>query len=65
MGGYDELTMITWDENKRRLNLKHHGIDFTEAESIFDHAMDSEEDRSADHTELRIRSLGLLHGRVI
>lgn len=28
--------MITWDENKRQANLAKHGIDFAEAETIFD-----------------------------
>ncbi|WP_176645098.1 BrnT family toxin [Duganella sp. SG902] len=57
--------MLTWDENKRVQNLKRHGIDFANLDSVFDHAMNSEEDRSAHHTEFRIRSLGLLHGRVV
>jgi uncharacterized DUF497 family protein len=57
--------MLTWDENKRRLNLKRHGIDFAELESVFDYPVSSEEDRTANHGELRIRTLGLLRGRVI
>jgi len=57
--------MITWDEKKRLLNLKRHGIDFADVECIFDRGMHSEEDRSANYAELRINSLGLLHGRVV
>ncbi|MYN16496.1 BrnT family toxin [Rugamonas sp. FT107W] len=57
--------MLTRDENKRRKNLSRHGIDFADVESIFDFPMYSEEDRSVNHDELRLRSLGLLHGRVI
>ncbi|WP_090183428.1 MULTISPECIES: BrnT family toxin [unclassified Duganella] len=57
--------MLTWDENKRRQNLKRHRIDFADLESVSDYPMDSEEDRTDNHTELRIRSLGLLRGRVV
>ncbi len=27
--------MITWDERKRRVNLKKHGFDFIDAEEVF------------------------------
>lgn len=57
--------MLIWDENKRRLNLKRHGIDFAEVESVFDSPVYTEEDRIASHNELRLRTLGLLHGEVV
>ena len=34
-----DLPMITWDESKRRLNLKKHKIDISEVESAFDSPM--------------------------
>ena len=57
--------MMTWDENKRRLNLKRHGIDFIEVESVFDSPVYTEEDRTTRHSELRLRTLGLLRGKVV
>ena len=57
--------MLTWDENKRRKNLKDHGIDFADLESIFDLPMHSEEDRAENHYEFRLRSLGILRGDVV
>lgn len=57
--------MLTWDENKRRQNLKRHGIDFADLESVFDYPVFSEEDRSTNHSELRLRTLGLLCGEVV
>lgn len=57
--------MDTWDEKKRRQNLKEHGIDFAALESFLDQPVWSEEDRSAHHDELRIRTLGLLNENVV
>ncbi|NGZ86602.1 BrnT family toxin [Duganella aceris] len=57
--------MLTWDENKRRKNLQDHGIDFADLEAIFDLPLHSEEDRTENHYELRLRSLGLLRGEIV
>ena len=29
--------MLTWDESKRKLNIKNHGLDFVECDAIWDH----------------------------
>lgn len=57
--------MLTWDENKRKVNLKRHGIDFAELESVFDLPMYTNEDKSAAHSEKRLRSFCLFKGRVV
>jgi uncharacterized DUF497 family protein len=57
--------MLTWDENKRRLNLNRHGIDFADVELVFDSPVYTEEDRTANHNEVRFRTMGLLHGQVV
>jgi hypothetical protein len=31
----DVLPLLTWDEAKRRANLRKHGFDFVDAEEIF------------------------------
>ncbi len=57
--------MISWDEPKRRQNLRKHKIDFAELEPLFDHPMISVEDDSRRYGELRLQSLGIWQGRVV
>ena len=57
--------MITWDEPKRTLNLKKHGIDLAELESAFDSPMVTVEDDREEYGELRLQSLAMWRGRVI
>lgn len=57
--------MITWDESKRRLNLKKHGIDFLEADEIFDSPTVTAEDTRSDYGEQRLVTLGVLNGVVV
>ncbi len=54
--------MFTWDERKRKVNLAKHGIDFRDAESIFDGPLVTVEDTRENYGEPRFVSLGLLHG---
>lgn len=55
--------MTTWDEWKRRENLRKHGIDLAEAEHFeFDTAL-VEEDRDV-RREIRFRATGFLRGRL-
>ncbi len=57
--------MITWDERKRNLNLKKHGIDFVEAEAIFDGPTVTVEDERLPYGEQRLVTLGILNGGVV
>ena len=57
--------MITWDEPKRKINLKKHGIDLAELESAFDFPMITVEDDRESYGELRLQSLAMWRGRVI
>lgn len=58
--------MVTeWDEAKRQSNLLKHGLDFRDAELIFDHDMWEIEDTREDYGEERIIAFGLLKGRVV
>ena len=41
--------MFTWDERKRKLNLAKHGIDFRDAETIFDGPLVTVEDSREDY----------------
>ena len=57
--------MITWDEPKRRENIRKHRIDLADVEPAFDAWMITVEDDRESYGELRLQSLGMWHGRVI
>lgn len=57
--------MITWDEPKRRENLRKHRIDLAELEPVFDSPMITVEDDRERYGELRLQSLGMWRGRVV
>ena len=57
--------MITWDEPKRKANLKKHGIDLADLESAFDFPMVTVQDDREVYGELRLQSLAMWLGRVI
>lgn len=57
--------MVTWNEEKRVINLEKHGIDFADCESIFDGQMFTQEDTRVDYGECRLQSLGLLGNKVV
>ncbi|MGK7943410.1 MAG: BrnT family toxin [Microcystaceae cyanobacterium] len=54
-----------WDENKRLINIRKHGIDFLDVESIFENNTVIIEDGRLDYGEQRWLALGLLQGRVV
>jgi uncharacterized DUF497 family protein len=57
--------MVTYDEAKRQLNLKQHGLDFVGCEVIFSGPVVSWEDDRARYGEQRINTLGFLDGVVV
>lgn len=57
--------MITWDEPKRRENIRRHKIDLADLESVFGSPMLTVEDSRAPYGELRLQSLGIWCGRVV
>lgn len=54
-----------WDENKRKLNLAKHGIDFKDAHQIFDGITFTFEDDRYDYREERYITIGMLRGTVV
>lgn len=54
-----------WDENKRLVNLRKHGIDFTDAVNVFDDDTVIIEDAQQNYGEQRWIAIGLLTGRVV
>jgi uncharacterized DUF497 family protein len=57
---YKCLIKFTWDETKRKLNLKVHRIDFADAEKVFNGPMRIFEDVRFDYGEHRWIGVGLL-----
>lgn len=57
--------MFVWDEAKRRLNLRKHGIDFADADRIFRGVTFTAEDAREDYGEQRFLTLGLLEDQVV
>ena len=53
-----------WDEAKRRINLRKHGIDFVDVHEVFHGTTVTIEDTRFDYGETRYVTLGLLKGRV-
>ena len=57
--------MVTWDEPKRRTNIKDHGLDFAGCESVFDGPIITQEDDRLAYGEQRINLIGVLVGQVV
>lgn len=56
---------FTWFEPKRLVTLQSRGLDFADAEQVFDGPTFSFEDDRADYGEERWVTLGLLRGQVV
>lgn len=54
-----------WDENKRQTNVTKHGIDFIDAQKIFDYDTVTIEDNRFNYGEQRFIAIGLLNGKII
>jgi uncharacterized DUF497 family protein len=54
-----------WDEVKRRANYAKHGLDFRDAEKVFQGITLTAEDNRQDNGEKRFISLGLLDDMVV
>jgi uncharacterized DUF497 family protein len=57
--------MFVWNERKRRANLRKHGIDFADANSIFQGFTLTVEDDRERYGERRFLTLGLLGDHVV
>lgn len=57
--------MVTWDEPKRRINPRKHGLDFIDAEEVFDGVTYTYEDDRLPYGEQRLVTLGLLREVVV
>jgi len=56
---------FTWNETKRKANLRKHGLDFADAEKVFDSPLVLVEDSREDYGEQRMIGIGLLDFLVV
>ena len=56
---------FTWDESKRKINLKKHGMDFIDAKDVFLGATFTFEDDRFTYGEQRFITLGLLRDAAV
>jgi uncharacterized DUF497 family protein len=54
-----------WDEDKRRTNIRDHGIDFGNVPLVFDGYTVTVEDTRIEYGETRCITVGILKGRTI
>lgn len=54
-----------WDENKRLINIRKHGVDFADVPSIFELDTVTVIDERFEYGETRYQTLGLLKTRII
>ena len=57
--------MLTWDEPKRKLNIKNHELDFVRCDAIWNHFTVTREDKRQDYGEERLVCFGLLEVDVV
>ena len=56
---------FTWDERKRRSNLRDHGFDFRDAPRVFEGPTFTFEDERFAYVEQRFMTLGFIGGLVV
>ena len=56
---------LTWDEKKNEQNIKKHGVDFAEANQVFDSVLISSLDDSQDYGEDRWIAIGMLQNGTV
>jgi len=54
-----------WDDNKNRLNIKNHELDFADAWMIFEGPMLIDIDKRANYGEERLIGIGFLYNFVV
>ena len=62
---YNDCMAFEWDERKRRINVKKHGIDFIDVPEMFDDDVIIIPDERFDYGEHRYIGIGLIKGRVV
>ena len=56
---------LEWNDSKRRINLRKHGVDFADLDLVFVGQTTTTEDTRASYGEIRFITFGFLVGRVV
>ena len=56
---------FVWDEEKRLANLSKHGLDFADAEQVFNNPLVLFEDSRAEYGEQRMIAMGMLQALIV
>ena len=56
---------FVWDEEKRKANLRRHGLDFADVEQVFENELVTDIDDRFDYGETRYYTLGILESFVV
>ena len=59
------MVVITYDEAKRKINLRTHGVDLALLASFFDGALLTRQDQRAAYHEFRFQSVGWFNGEML
>ena len=59
------MTTYTWDEAKRKSNLRKHGLDFADAATVIEGKSYTEEDMRYHYAERRYLTIGYFEGKVV
>lgn len=62
---YNRYMSYEWDEQKRQVNIKKHGIDFLDVAEVFDGDMVAIPDERFDYGENRFIGIGILKNMVV
>lgn len=62
---YNRNSKFEWDDAKRVINLEKHGVDFVDAEKMWQGTMVVAEDTRLDYGESRYVGIGRIEGRVM
>lgn len=54
-----------WDEDKRRQNIRKHGLDFRDAFLVFEEETYTDVDERFDYKEQRYYTIGMLRGMTV
>lgn len=57
--------MLTWNEARRRANIRQHGLDFDGCDALFDYPVLVEEDTRESYGEQRLTVIGFLDGQMV
>jgi uncharacterized DUF497 family protein len=59
------MTIYTWDEAKRKSNVRVHGLDFSDAHVVIEQSILTIEDTRFHYTERRFTTFGYLHDKAV